>query len=258
MTLKIVPLVLAAVLIVILTLVEARFSDRFHSSSVDAAEFGARFKHVPMILGSWEGEEQVVEEDVRRTAGAVHYVSRQYTDSKSGRQVTLWLIVGHARDICRHTPNICYPSAGFSQDSMIMKHHIPFAGGEPAVFYTAKFEKSDELSRQVMRVFWAWNHPDRNRWEAPDNQRFEYGNSRALYKLYFTSQVLRDEETIDDNIAVDFAELMLPYINAALFPEANPLPEGAGSTDGEAASSDSADEPQGEPAEEKSVYDSVS
>ena len=69
------------------------------------------------------------------------------------------------------------------------------------------------------RVFWAWNHPDRNQWEAPDHERWEYGNSRALYKLYFSSQVQPNEQTIEDNIAARFAEIAIPYVNAALFPD---------------------------------------
>jgi hypothetical protein len=217
MTLKFLPYVLAGVLIVGLTFVEAGFSDRWHDSSVDAAEFGKLFDRVPMDIGSWHGEDLDVEEDVRRTAGAVSYVSRRYTEENTDRWVTLWLIVGHSRDVCRHTPNICYPNAGFKQNSSILKHHLSVAGGEEAVFYTAKFEKADEMSRHIERVFWTWNHPERDRWEAPDNQRREYGNSRALYKLYFTSSVMKDEDTIEDSVAVEFAEQMVPLINAALF-----------------------------------------
>ena len=67
------------------------------------------------------------------------------------------------------------------------------------------------------RVFWSWNHPDHKRWEAPDNQRRTYGNSRALYKLYFTSTVMKGEETIEESTAVGFAKQMVPWINAALF-----------------------------------------
>jgi len=160
MLLKYLPFVLAGVLIVGFTLVEANFSDRWHDSSVDAAEFGKRFAQVPMNIGTWHGEDLDVEEDVRRTAGAVNYVSRKYTDETTGRVVTLWLIVGHSRDVCRHTPNICYPIAGFKKNSSILKYHLPFEGDKKAVFYTAKFEKVTELSRHIERVFWTWNHPD--------------------------------------------------------------------------------------------------
>jgi len=219
---NIVPIAVAAVLIVSLTLVQAKMSDRWTESTIDAAEFGERFAQVPMKVGPWLGEDQPVDEITRKTAGAVNYVSRHYTHSTSGRMVELWLIVGHSKDICRHTPNICYPSAGFSRAGSQLRQHVDSEGQDQAVFHTAKFEKSDHLSRQILRVFWAWNEPERNVWEAPKNARLHYGLSRALYKLYFTSAVMPDEDTIDDNIAVEFAELMLPEINKALFPEAEP------------------------------------
>jgi len=133
--------------------------------------------------------------------------------------VTLWLIVGHSRDIIRHTPNICYPNSGFVQRGSQLRHHIDLGGGKEAVFYTAKFQKEDAFGRIIERVFWAWNHPDYDRWEAPDSPRFHYGRSRALYKVYFTSNVTAAENTIDDNPAVDFAKVMLPAIDAALFPK---------------------------------------
>jgi len=89
----------------------------------------------------------------------------------------------------------------------------------------AKFEKEDEFSHHIERVFWAWNHPDHDKWDAPeksgkDNSRFHYGLARALYKLYFTTNVMGDETNIEDSVAVDFAKSMLPAIDAALFPEA--------------------------------------
>ena len=37
-----------------------------------------------------------------------------------------------------------------------------------ADFFTAKFIKDDAMGRRVERVFWAWNHPDKNDWEAAD------------------------------------------------------------------------------------------
>ena len=102
-------------------------------------------------------------------------------------------------------------------------HTIESDNGKTADFYTAKFEKEDELVRRVERVFWSLNHPETNQWEAPDGARGarrRYGLARALYKLYFTSGVGLDEDTIEASAAVDFAEVMLPEIDAALFPVA--------------------------------------
>jgi len=223
MTRTLLPAAVGLIAIVSLSFYEGyEMKDRWGTAGIEAEELGERFAKVPLNLGDeWTGEDLPVDEIVRKTAGAIRYVSRLYTHVPTGKEVKLWLIVGHSRDIMRHTPNICYPSSGFRQAGSQLRHHMDLKSGKEAVFYTAKFEKEDAFSRHIERVFWAFNHPEANQWESPEQgARWRYGMSKALYKLYFTSTVQADEDTIEDNIAVDFAELMLPVIDEALFPTA--------------------------------------
>jgi hypothetical protein len=199
--------------------------DRWGTPGVTAQQLSQRFDQVPQTIGDWQGEDLPVDEITRKTAGAIGYVSRRYTNTVSGKQVVLWLIVGHSRDIVRHQPTACYPSSGFRQMGSQVMHYIDIdegpEGSKEAAFYTAKFEKEDATSHRVERVFWTFNHPDTNQWEAPDGAhgaRSHYGLARALYKLYFTSAVQTDEATIEDNAAIEFAKLMLPAVDKALFP----------------------------------------
>jgi len=232
------PFVLAAALIGVLTFVEGYYmKDRWGSLAMEAGELGQRFSQVPKEIGPWVGQDMPVDDIIKKTAGAVNYVSRIYIHSTTGKQVKLWLIVGHSRDIVRHTPSVCYPASGFRQQGSRLRHHIDTGDGKEAVFFTAKFEKEDEFSHHIERVFWAWNHPDHDQWDAPEdsgkeNPRFHYGLARALYKLYFTSNVMADETKVEENAAADFAKLMLPAIDAALFPkqaasEASPTENGS-------------------------------
>lgn len=215
-----IPAGVAIVLIVTMTLLEARVSDRFTTSSMQAADFVERFENVPREFGNWRGVDQDVDEQVKQTAGAVGHVSRQYTNTETGDRVDLWLIVGHARDIVRHTPNICYASSGFRQ--VVSTTRFPFdVPGMDAEFRTAQFSKEDVHGRSRVRVFWGWNgnEPGKQKWEGPDGARMYYGNNRALYKMYFTAPVMDDEEQASDSIAYQFGREILPLINQALFPE---------------------------------------
>lgn len=228
--------------------------DRWGEPGAEAKLLGERFAQVPLNIGSWEGEDLPVDEVVRETAGAVKYVSRKYTNATTGKHVVLWLIVGHSRDIMRHTPDICYPSAGFRRIGSSLLQDIVTDGGSEAKFFTAKFEKEDAFSRHNERVFWAWNHPDTDRWEAPKDSdggpRRHYGLAKALYKLYFTSTVLPNEDEIADNAAYDFAEVMLPAIDAALFPTSDAASSAAESSD---AASSAANPAAAEAKEESSM-----
>jgi hypothetical protein len=215
------PAILGGVLIVSLCFVEGLYlKDRWGEAGAEAAEMGQRFKQVPKEIGDWEGEDLPVDEQVKSTAGAVNYVSRRYQNKETGEEVRLWLIVGHSRDICRHTPNVCYPASGFRQDGRQIHHRWTQDDGKPVDFFTAKFIKDDVRGRHAERVFWAWNHPETNKWEAPADPRQHYGLSRALYKMYFTSNVQANEGAAEDNVAAEFAKLMLPEVDKALFPEA--------------------------------------
>jgi hypothetical protein len=73
-----------------------------------------------------------------------------------------------------------------------------------------------------MRVFWTWYNTENEEakgkvvWEAPTNARWYFGNTRALYKMYFTS-VMRDPgETAEKSAAVNFANDFIPVVNKAL------------------------------------------
>ena len=230
------------VLIAVTTVVEGVYmKDRWGEPGAAAEELGKRFSDVPQVIDKWAGIDRTVEPDVQERSGAVEFVSRRYTHEVTNESVEVWLIIGHSRDIIRHTPDICYPASGFRSMSNVLKHTIEYGDGKQGDFYTSEYQKEDALVRQKVRVYWAWNHPSDKKWEAPDEPRFHFGMStRALYKLYFTSVISGDEKTVDDNVAVDFAELMLPIIDAALFPEGTDAPAGesADATESDSASSD--------------------
>ena len=215
-----VPVAVTVVLIASLTAWEGYYSDRFRTSSVTAAEFGKRFEKLPKTIGPWEGVDHKVDDKTLEVAGAVNHVSRTYTNADTGDTVDVWLVVGHARDIGRHTPDVCYIAQGFSQDGTKQKHKVEVAGEEPATFYTARFRRED-MAGVPTRVFWTWNgnEPDEHDWVAPDNQRLHFGNNTALYKMYFTARMPDRDQPVADNVAMDFAKLMLPAVNRTLFPE---------------------------------------
>ena len=238
-----VPVAVTVVLIAALTFWEGLYSDRFRSSSIDAAEFGKRFASLPMEVGAWKGEDHKVDEKTLEVAGAVNHVSRTYTNAETNQSVDLWLIVGHARDVGRHTPDVCYIAQGFAQDGTKQKHRVEVSGEEPSSFYTARFRREDQPGAPT-RVFWTWNanEEEEHDWVAPDNQRTHFGNNTALYKMYFTARMPDRDEPVADNVAMDFAKVMLPVVNRALFPEryagtATATPEAAA----EAAATEAAD-----------------
>jgi hypothetical protein len=261
------PAAVALLAIASLTYWESVYSDRFSSTAMSAEEFGKRFANVPKTVGPWVGVDMQEEKATLEMAGAVRHVSRRYTNAETNKTVDLWLIVGHSRDVCRHTPDICYPSHGMAQKGLKVKQQIvpPDDPDNPATFFTSKFRDESAAGGPLQRVYWAWNGNEEGKfkWEAPEPKslfswlpvkslgpKSYYGNNPALYKMYFTAAMESTDEAVNDNVAVKFAELMIPKINHALFPERYPS---AGEDEGGSASEKTATADPAAPANEAPV-----
>jgi hypothetical protein len=218
------PIVLGAIAIVGLTIPQIKMSDRFAGNNYTAEQRAELLKKIPKKIGDWQGEDMEIDPTVRETAGAVGAVSRIYRNSRTGDKVDLWLIVGHGRVISAHTPNICYRASGFEmrapENSL---YPMVFPGQREAPFWTNTFFKEDLLTKRTMvRVFWSWynteneDHKGEVVWEAPPNARWYFGNTRALYKMYFTSQMKDPLETAEQSACLRFAREFLPVVNEAL------------------------------------------
>ncbi len=155
-----VPVILGVIAIFGFFVAEAKMSGRYQGSNTTEEQFAALLRKVPADIGDWHGTDLPVEEQVKKTAGARGYVSRSYKNTITGDVVTIWLIVGHAKDVIRHTPDVCYPSSGFTtrapENSL---QPFVFDGKSMGDFYTNTFVKEDMHGRQLVRVFWSWYKP---------------------------------------------------------------------------------------------------
>jgi len=224
--LRYIPIALGVIALVGATWWQAQIVDRWGASSISVEELNARFERVPMEIGGWKGVDQEVTDEITNAAGAVAHVNRIYTNPEDPtEQVALWLIVGHAKDIIRHTPNVCYPSQGFVQPSDEVKYQSETADGSEAKFWTTVFRPGSGDPRGRTRVFWAWAVPPEEgqppKWQAPGDDsgdaRFEFGNTTALFKLYFTSLEGLTQRTASETPSAEFAKICIPAINNAIF-----------------------------------------
>jgi hypothetical protein len=84
---------------------------------------------------------------------------------------------------------------------------------------TNTFVKEDYTGRRLIRVFWSWYNPSAEgpvRWQAPKNARWHFGNTRALFKMYFTAEMRDPKETTEESPCSRFARDFLPIVDRAL------------------------------------------
>ena len=216
---RMIPFILAAVAIVVLTVVEGTISERWIDLSREASYGVELLKQVPKDIGDWNGKDsEEVDEQVLRVAGAKGFVSRDYKNEKTGQFVSVWMIVGHARDTAEHTPDVCYPASGYQTYEERNQYEIDVEG-MPVQCWTGMFQRRLAVGESNVRVFWTWFRPDEEgniEWIAPKNPRFHFGSTPALYKLYFSTGASDADEDPSQSVCLEFAPLFLSEIKPLL------------------------------------------
>jgi hypothetical protein len=234
------PIAFGVLLMVGLTFIQFRMTDRLGGSNITAADRAKLLAKIPDKIGDWHGTDVPINEQVRQTTGAEGAVQRQYRNVRTGEMVDLWLIVGHGRSVSRHTPNVCYPNNGFTARSVENSiYPLVLEDGSQPMFFTNTFSSEGAKGRQLVRVFWTWynaaDHEGKVVWEAPANPTWYFGNTRALFKMYFTSAMRDVAETAEKSSCLNFAREFIPVADKALAqvtdPNATPGPAEAASTE---------------------------
>src|SRR4051795_8830678 len=78
------PIIVAVLLIVGLTIIEVNMTDRLAGTNVTAEQRAALLDKVPVKVGDWHGDDTPVDPTVRKKAGAVGAVQREYHNVRTG------------------------------------------------------------------------------------------------------------------------------------------------------------------------------
>ena len=142
---------------------------------------------LPRKIGEW-----AVVKDVPMDKSAVQmlecagYVNRQYLNQTTGQSVNLAVIVGPPGPTAVHTPEICFSSRAYEQETARKLVEIPSNTGQPHTFWSLGFSTRNVLA-DGLRVYYAWSVGDR--WKAAESPRYEFAAAPKLYKLQLSATV---------------------------------------------------------------------
>jgi hypothetical protein len=177
---------------------------------------------LPETIGDWVGSpaERASNELPGGTDGPQllrHYVHRRAgvgdaAGRMNGAAVTVFLTVGRPGPIiASHSPESCYPGAGFTCVGEMAKHRIstrPDDGVQE--FWVATFSKKERASPIHVRVFWSWSAG--GNWQVPEYPRLEFARQPRLFKLYVIRQMLKEREPIEDDPIIHFIRAATPEL----------------------------------------------
>jgi hypothetical protein len=215
---------IASALVVGGTVVQGTLTERWAPASREALEQASRLleERFPDRFGEWEREMEL-ESDPRELerAGAAGHVSLLYRNTRSKARVSAFMVCALPHDASGHTPDRCYPGAGFTVGESEHRLTVPLEDGRKAEAFTGTFVKSG----QTLRIFWTYGIPSRNDgldWIAPQIARIALNRQPAVYKLY----AIADETRIGSSQSMleckQFIAELLPAFEAALFGREKP------------------------------------
>src|SRR5580704_7901568 len=113
----ILPFALALPILIWAALVQGSKTERW-GQFPEMKEFASRLDRLPLTMDAWHGKiGPRLDEDTRRVAGAEGDVQIVYTNSKTGAEVSAFLVCGRLMDMMNHRPDRCYPANGYHEVS---------------------------------------------------------------------------------------------------------------------------------------------
>jgi len=173
----------------------------------------ARMADLPMTLGDWDGQAEALDERHLAAADVSGHLLRHYVNRRSGAVVSVLLLCGRPGPISVHPPEVCFRGTGYDRVGARLKRPVDGSGG---AFWVSRFAKQRSTVPEYLRLFHAWNAT--GKWEAAENPRTTFARHPALYKLYVIRPMVRDDEPLEEDPAVEFLRLLLPALDKALFP----------------------------------------
>jgi hypothetical protein len=215
---SIIRIVTAAALIIGAGLVHGSWTNRW-GPSPELARLSARFDSLPMVLGDWKATAYELPADERAMAGAVACLDRRYTDPSRGVTITVLLLGGLPGRIGVHTPDICYPGAGYTLGDVTDFTRGYGSPERQAQFRTALATRSG-TTPSVLRIFWGWNAG--KGWAAPEDARWQFASESTLCKLYVIRETAGAIVDPKHDACNDFLALLLPEIDRSVFEVVSP------------------------------------
>lgn len=170
---------------------------------------------LPFTVGDWNGT-PIDSAEALPTAEPGAVLLRRYVNGVNGAAVTLFLTAGATGPIAAsHSPDSCYPGAGFACPDPIV--NLPVAGADGSKvgdFRVANYSKTERASPVYLRVFWGWT--DKGVWQAPVDPRMAFVGTRRLYKMYVIRDLLREGEPLEEDPAVSFIQALAPELKKTL------------------------------------------
>jgi hypothetical protein len=178
----------------------------------DPRVIALRLKSIAFTIGEWEGEE---DDSAHHPEDVGPLTMRRYRNRVRGTALSILVSAGAPGPmIVNHPPTTCYPGIGYNLSSAPARYPVPLESSPPAEFLVGRFSRTDEPLPAHLRIFWSWSGS--GVWEVPAS-RLPLARYATVYKLYVIRQMLKPDERLEDDPALEFIKVLVPELERSLF-----------------------------------------
>jgi hypothetical protein len=169
---------------------------------------------VPMALGDWVGEKTELDPQIVARTGSNDLITRRYVNRVTGVAVEVIVLHGPAVDIFIHTPELCYPRAGYSSAGDVLERPVAAGPGVEVPFRSAAYTKGDPARADTQEVYFSWRY--NGHWTTLVNRPKEMERVAGMYKVQVSRRLLPSEARSVANPCEAFLELLVPVLEARI------------------------------------------
>ena len=164
---------------------------------------------IPAVMGPWKGEETEIDPRIARGTGARQVVTRRYVNQQTGVALDVIVLFGQAVDMYIHTPELCYPAAGYALAGGPDARTIPLEAGA-APFRALLYSKGEGAASDLQEVYYSWRY--NGQWTPQVGLQKHFERIAGMYKVHLARRVTEHERRDFRNPCEGFLQWLLPEI----------------------------------------------
>ena len=171
---------------------------------------------LPMTIGPWEGKASTMDPRIVRSSGSTDLVTRRYVDRRTGVGLDVVVLYGPTSDMFIHTPELCYPAAGYEPLPDLFERAIPLEGNPSATvpFRSLAFTKGEGGLSDSQEVYYSLRYD--GRWTTRTATPRASKRSPGMVKVQVSRRISPRERRDVDNPTEPFLAALVGQIEARM------------------------------------------
>ena len=169
---------------------------------------------LPMDLGPWKGRTTTLDPRIVRGSGSTDIVTRRYVNERTGVGLDVVVLYGPTSEMFIHTPELCYPAAGFESLPGTAERPIAVDGRGEVPFRSLAFSKGEGGVADVQEVYYSLWYD--GRWTTQSTSPKASQRIPGMYKVQVCRRISPNERRDLDNPAEPFLSAMVGQIETRM------------------------------------------